>query len=283
MRKKKIIALLLGITIIAGIATSFAYFTNKSNNITDGDGKALQKIQITNGQVEVLARTTSKGENSLDWSYDVVKYSDSTEKDENGKFKKIVYDDAFKAVNASPDINATEKETVNGLSRAKIGSPLPTIIKYTRPGDAIVLGTKNDKGEIGLKIINNSNLTIKAQLNVLKDAAAQAEVKKLTDAGWELYVDGNKVDLETGISVNLASISGGNSQLVDVRLELPLGTGNTYKNKAVGTNAEDGFDVSKIFEIRATQENNPGWNEDGSGADGTGTVTNPIKPTTATE
>lgn len=44
MRKKKIIALLLGITIISGIATSFAYFTNKSNNITDADGKALQKI-----------------------------------------------------------------------------------------------------------------------------------------------------------------------------------------------------------------------------------------------
>ena len=283
MRKKKIIALLLGITIIAGIATSFAYFTNKSNNIKDADGNALQKIQITNGQVEVLARTTSKGENSLDWSYDVVKYSNSTEKDEEGNYKKIVYDDAFKAKNASPDINATEKETVNGLSRAKIGSPLPQVIQYTRPGDAIVLGTKNETGEIGLKIINNSNLTIKAQLNVLDDAAAQAEVKKLTAAGWELYVDGNKVDLKSGIKVNLASIAGGKSQLVDVRLELPLGTGNTYQNKAVGTNAEDGFDVSKIFEIRATQENNPGWNEDGSGADGTGTVTNPIKPTTATE
>ena len=114
-------------------------------------------------------------------------------------------------------------------------------------------------------------------------SAAQAEVEKLTAAGWELYVDGNKVDLKSGISVNLASIAGKQSQLVDVRIELPLGTGNTYQNKAVGTNAEDGFDVSKIFEIRATQENNPGWNEDGSGADGTGTVTNPIKPTTATE
>lgn len=61
MRKKKIIALLLGTTIIVGIATSFAYFTNKSNNITDANGDELQKIQITNGQVEVLAEVTLEG------------------------------------------------------------------------------------------------------------------------------------------------------------------------------------------------------------------------------
>ena len=78
--------------------------------------------------------------------------------------------------------------------------------------------------------------------------------------------------------MDLASIAGKKSQVVDVRLELPLATGNTYQNKAVATNAEQGFDISKIFEIRATQENNPGWNEDGSGANGTGTVTNPIQP-----
>ncbi|CDM67307.1 hypothetical protein CM240_0128 [Clostridium bornimense] len=271
MRKKKIIALLLGTTIIAGIATSFAYFTNKSNNITDADGKALQKIQITNGQVQVLAQATSEGENSLDWSYDVARYSEMPA-------GVKVTDADYEAKNASPDINATEKETVNGLSRAKIGSPLPAEIKYTRPGDAIVLGTKNKEGKIGLEIKNNSNLTIKAQLNVLNDAAAKAEVKKLTDAGWELYVEGKKVDLAAGIKIDLAAIAGKQSQLVDVRLELPLGTGNTYQNKAAGTNVEDGFDISKIFEIRATQENNPGWNEDGSGVDGTGTVTNPIQP-----
>ncbi|MBU5316109.1 hypothetical protein KQI30_07475 [Clostridium bornimense] len=272
MRKKKIIALLLGTTIIAGIATSFAYFTNKSNNITDANGDALQKIQITNGQVEVLAEVTSEGEDSLDWSYDVVKYS------KNADGTEIVYNDDFKAKNASPDINATEKETANGLERAKIGSSLPTEIQYTRPGDAIVLGTKNDNGELGLKIKNNSNLTIKAQLNVLNDDVAKAELKKVTDAGWELYVNGKKVDLASGIKVDLASIAGKKSQVVDVRLELPLATGNTYQNKAVATNAEQGFDISKIFEIRATQENNPGWNEDGSGANGTGTVTNPIQP-----
>lgn len=269
MRKKKIIALLAGVVMIVGIATSLAYFTNKSNNITDANGQSLQKIQITNGQVEVLAQATTSGKTDLDWSYDVARYSKLPE--------GVKTTDAdYEAKNASPDINATVK--VEETNRAQIGSPLPQVIKYTRPGDAIVLGTKNETGEIGLKIKNNSNLTIKAQLNVLNDAAAQAEVKKLTDAGWELYVDGNKVDLKSGIKVNLASIAGGKSQLVDVRLELPLVTGNTYQNKAVGTNAEDGFDVSKIFEIRATQENNPGWNEDGSGTDGTGTVSNPIEP-----
>ena len=78
--------------------------------------------------------------------------------------------------------------------------------------------------------------------------------------------------------MDLASISGKKLQVVDVRLELPLATGNTYQNNAVATNAEQGFDISKIFEIRATQENNPGWEQNGSGSDGTGSVKNPIKP-----
>ena len=186
MRKKKVIVLILGIIMIVGIATSFAYFTNKTNNITDSKGETLQKIQITNGKVEVTAQATNDGTAVNDWSYDVVRKSNSTLPTDATELAK------YERTNASPDITGVAKKTydgdTSGLERATIGASFTdTNIQYTRPGDAIVLGTTNSSGQTGLLITNNSNITIKAQLNVVNDEVATTEITKLNNAGWKLY------------------------------------------------------------------------------------------------
>ena len=280
MRKKKVIVLILGIIMIVGIATSFAYFTNKTNNITDSKGETLQKIQITNGKVEVTAQATNDGTAVNDWSYDVVRKSNSTLPTDATELAK------YERTNASPDITGVAKKTydgeTSGLERATIGASFTdTNIQYTRPGDAIVLGTTNTAGQTGLLITNNSNLTIKAQLNVVNNEAATTEITKLNNAGWKLYVNNTEVNMEnlaSGAQVDLATLASSKSQLVSVRLELPLTTGNAYQGAGDGTKTITDLNISNLFEIRATQENNPGWNEDGTGEDGTGSIKNPIKP-----
>lgn len=280
MRKKKAIVLLLGLIMIIGIATSFAYFTNKTNNITDSEGNDLQKIQITNGKVEVTAQATNDGTAVNDWSYDVVRKSNSTLPTDATELAK------YERTNASPDITGVAKKTydgeTSGLERATIGASFTdTNIQYTRPGDAIVLGTTNTAGQTGLLITNNSNLTIKAQLNVVNNEAATTEITKLNNAGWKLYVNNTEVNMEnlaSGAQVDLATLASSKSQLVSVRLELPLTTGNAYQGAGDGTKTITDLNISNLFEIRATQENNPGWNEDGTGEDGTGSIKNPIKP-----
>lgn len=280
MRKKKVIVLILGIIMIVGIATSFAYFTNKTNNITDSKGETLQKIQITNGKVEVTAQATNDGTAVNDWSYDVVRKSNSTLPTDATELAK------YERTNASPDITGVAKKTydgeTSGLERATIGASFTdTNIQYTRPGDAIVLGTTNSSGQTGLLITNNSNITIKAQLNVVNDEVATTEITKLNNAGWKLYVNDTEVNmgnLATGAQVDLATLASSKSQLVSVRLELPLTTGNAYQGAGDGTKTITDLNISNLFEIRATQENNPGWNEDGTGDDGTGSIKNPIQP-----
>lgn len=85
-------------------------------------------------------------------------------------------------------------------------------------------------------------------------------------------------NLATGAQVDLVTLASSKSQLVSVRLELPLTTGNAYQGAGDGTKTITDLNISNLFEIRATQENNPGWNEDGTGDDGTGSIKNPIQP-----
>ncbi|CDM67312.1 hypothetical protein CM240_0133 [Clostridium bornimense] len=288
MRKKKVIVLLLGVIMIIGIATSFAYFINKTNNITDSEGETLQKIQITNGKVEVTAQATNDGTVAHDWSYDVVRKSNAALPTDATELKE------YERKNANPDITGVAKTTydgdTSGLERATIGAPFTdNNIQYTRPGDAIVLGTTNEAGQTGLLITNNSNITIKAQLNVANNEAATTEVTKLKNAGWKLYVNDAEVNMEnlaSGAQVDLTTLASSKSQLVSVRLELPLTTKNSYEKSVDGTATTVDYqggtvtdlNISNLFEIRATQENNPGWNEDGTGDDGTGSIKNPIQP-----
>ena len=249
MKKKKVLAGILGAVMVAGVATSFAYFTGTNDGIGDGDSNKIKAIQITNGKVEVSAKVETNHISGYQWSYDVAKHSGATaEKD------------------ASPDINAVDKVTdTAGISRAKIGSKLPTPVVNTRPGDAIVLGVPGVNGEApGLIVTNKSNLTVKVQLVVKNDDDAKAELAKLVDAGWQVYVDDKPVDLTKTQTVDLAVLTpGSTSNHIDIRFELPLGTDNTYQSKSTATGVDTGFDLNKLVEIQATQENNPGWTEDG--------------------
>lgn len=248
MKRKKVLAGILGAVMVAGVATSFAYFTGKNDGIGDGANGKLQKIQITNGNVVVKAEVDNNGADEFQWSYDVAKHSGATAE-----------------TDASPDINAVKKaKDANDIERAVIGSPVKTPVQFTRPGDALVLGVPGENGEeAGLVLKNESNLTVKMQLVVKQDEKAQAELKKLTDAGWELYVNNKKVDLSKVQTVDLGVVAKNGEKNVDVRFELPLLTGNTKQNASTSTTADEGFDLNNIVELQATQENNPGWAEDG--------------------
>lgn len=257
MNKKRIGALLIGATLLVGALGSFAYFTGRTNVFGGSDNGKLQKLTITNGKVVVSGKVTNNGINELDWSYDVAKLS--TNEDDTD----IV---AFENRHRSPDINAeTKEETEDKIMRATIGSALPTDIKYTRPGDAIVLGVKDaTTGETGLVVTNESNLTVKMQLVVKTDENAQAMIKAMNDAGWVMYVDGKEVTLESGNIVDLGVVAPGQSsqKVVDVRFELPLLRDNNYQNATnVNTTLTEGLDLSQIIEIQATQENNHDWEQ----------------------
>lgn len=248
MKRKKVLAGILGAVMVAGVATSFAYFTGKNDGIGDGANGKLQKIQITNGNVVVKAEVDNNGADEFQWSYDVAKHSGATAE-----------------TDASPDINAVKKaKDANDIERAVIGSPVKTPVQFTRPGDALVLGVPGENGEeAGLVLKNESNLTVKMQLVVKNDEAAKAELAKLTDAGWVLYVNDVEVDLENTSAVDLGIVAKGAEKNVDVRFELPLKAGNEYQNDSTSTTADGGFDLNNIVELQATQENNPGWAEDG--------------------
>lgn len=259
MNKKRIGALLIGATLLVGALGSFAYFTGRTNVIGGSDDGKLQKLTITNGKVVVSAEVTNNGTDELDWSYDVVAHSLE---------KGTVRDDAFINANRTPDIDEAAKSDVSGIKRVEIGAALPTAINFTRPGDAIVLGVKDaTTGETGLVVTNESNLTVKMQLVVKTDENAQAMIKAMNDAGWVMYVDGKEVTLESGNIVDLGVVGAGQKlEAADVRFELPLSTNNNYQGKTnVNETLAEGLDLSQIIEIQATQENNTGWNEDGTG------------------
>lgn len=278
MNKKRIGALLIGATLLVGALGSFAYFTGRTNVIGGSDDGKLQKLTITNGNVIVSGEVTNNGTDDLDWSYDVVRYSEeglldfinanNNNPDEDNRDNLRM---EFINTHRSPDINAVSKSVINDrntIERAEIGSALPTEIEYTRPGDAIVLGVKDaETGETGLVITNESNLTVKMQLVVKGDENSKAMIKAMNDAGWKMYVNGQEVALEGGNVIGLGVVGAGQKlEAADVRFELPLLTNNNYQDKTnVNTTLTEGLDLSQIIEIQATQENNTGWNEDGTG------------------
>lgn len=228
-------------------------------------------------------------------------------------------------MNQSPDITGFGVETsaegnitndskntdYNGIKRMDIGAPLTGTITKARPGDAIVLGdasTIESKGDYsgtktGITITNDSNITCKARIVFSNPTDGSADVAKelagLKEAGWVMYVNGTEIDF-SDISANdkgvdqindiladqATKLAAGTAQTINIRFELPLLTDNAYQNKT-NTNAATGqvFDLSKILQITVTQENNPGWNNDGTstnpatstpnnGTDSTGTVHN---------
>lgn len=252
MNKKRIGALLIGATLLVGALGSFAYFTSNAKITGNGTEGALQAIQITNGRVVVTADITGEGTDLSDWTYDVARLSSNIEESDVNRHR-------------SPDIAEVEKEATNdGIERAVIGASLPSEIRFTRPGDAIVLGVENDNEETGLKIKVDSNLTIKMRVIATDldgdktNGVNNAYLDSLDEAGWKLYVN-NEVksfeELKKGLY--LESID----QLLQIRFELPLYTTNEYQDARTWDESGNGFDLSKLIEIQATQENNTEWEQ----------------------
>lgn len=262
MNKKRIGALLIGATLLVGALGSFAYFTSNANLKGNGENGQLQAIQITNGRVVVTADVTGEGTGLSDWTYDVARLSS-----ENAG---IEVNTTFENTHRTPDIDEVYKEaTADGIERAVIGASLPDVINFTRPGDAIVLGSKvnNEDGttSTGLKIDVDSNLTIKMRVIATdvdgdnKNGLNNPYLDSLEEAGWKLYVNNvEKSFTELKEGLYLESVD----QLLEIRFELPLDTTNEYQDKQTLTDVGGtGFDLSKLIEIQATQENNTDWEQ----------------------
>lgn len=215
------------------------------------------------------------------WVYDIVRDSHTGDEDTQTMKDGVT---PFVDGNRSPDIVlgtktvATNGSLVNGLKRMDIGTEVDGEIKNARPGDAIVMGGKGT--DSGLKVTNNSNLTVKVKLT-LKDSNSINELTKLTTAGWQLWVGGKLIDTsdlssEAAFAAKiptLATLAPGTStdEAKSVRLELPLETDNNYQSKSADPSIPQDekivkvtdFNINNLFRIVATQENNPGWKENG--------------------
>lgn len=106
------------------------------------------------------------------------------------------------------------------------------------------------------------------QLVTKNDDTAKAAIEAINKAGWKMYINGTEAKLAPGEIFELGVVAPeGTVMLQEVRFELPLKTGNEHQGN--DTNGDNGkitsLDLSQLIEIQATQENNDGWNEDGTG------------------
>jgi len=191
---------------------------------------------------------------------------------------------------ADGNITVSNSEVTGYVKRTNVGAKLTGAIANARPGDAIVLGNASDLEQQGLVINNKSNLTTNIRIRVKNDPEALKEFKLLKKAGWVLYI--NNVNITKMLGDTDPTIDSINAQIekiytsvpantdvsewkaaetvennlknrFTVRLELPLATTNTYQESKTEDGGKTFFDIRNIFEVVATQENNPGWNEDG--------------------
>lgn len=211
-----------------------------------------------------------------------------------GKIKSITEDDevaAYITKNQSPDILGVGGINANRTTRAAIGDAVTGRITLARPGDAFVLGTATSSGidtGTGLEVLNESTLTTKVNLVVKDNAgktAATAELTKLFAGGWKLYAaidtkkatdaaytdnayqDISTIDQLLGFAP--ATLEPGESVKIRLRVELPLVTDNSKQDPTRTKNNDPAaapateVDLMKLFDIKVTQENNPGYSVDG--------------------
>lgn len=178
--------------------------------------------------------------------------------------------------NLSPDILGVGEAIGERNAKAKVYDRITGAISQARPGDAFVLGyvaknEENSSASEGLTITNSSTITTKVSIET--DASSIDELKKLTDAGWKIYSkksdsqDWKEVKVDNSVITGLPELSLPNkddTETINLRIELPLGTKDTYQNAVTGGKSISNFDIRNLFKIKATQENNPGWNVDGT-------------------
>ena len=156
-------------------------------------------------------------------------------------------------------------------------------------------------GNVGVTIQNDSNLTTKIGIRLKADKNGKydetiKQINAMNANGWKVYIKVtnplSKPDANAGIAPfadwkELTADSftddgnldktytcavttvkpGEGAPTLQMRVELPLQTVNYYQDRQTGNGVaglDTEFDIKDLFEIVATQENNPGWNEDGS-------------------
>lgn len=296
MKNRVLIAGLMAIAVSG--ASTFAYFT--SNLTIPGDSATNPlELNITNGKVEITGKI-GDGSTTANWTYDVARYS-TTDYDKLGTSGNTVAGittsadktadiTAYENKHRSPDIDldggdVAGKGWTDASNRVPIGTGVKGKISNARPGDAFVLGNATAGGNetnAGLHIENTSTLSVKIDMGLSGNTDEQiATFNALNNAGFKLFVgklgasDDKKVeqistlsDLNSKLDKVLGtSIEPGNNIDIYIRVELPLVTNDDYKSKTTqGTSnlvSTTEFDITKLFTIRATQENNPGWGTNG--------------------
>lgn len=266
--------------------------TTKTLNITNGKVKITANIGGT-----AIAKLDKV------WTYDVARLSTSDDTanlyktgltvNAANKIKQLTETDditSYVTKNQSPDILGVGGVTTARTARAAVGDAVTGVITLARPGDAFVLGTANASGAdtaTGLEVKNESTLTTKVNI-VASEAGdvtkAEAELTKLFAGGWKLYAaidksaaDGNYTlggytEITSVASLKVLApteLKKGESVKIRLRVELPLVTGNdkqdpTKTNNGADTEAPNAVDLMKLFDIKATQENNPRYSVDGT-------------------
>lgn len=275
--KKRLLIVGIGL-LITTTASTYAFF-NQSITLNKNSSAGDFALQISNGNVNVVA-AVGDGSVSPTWSYDVARLSTSlatyglfglTDTNSDGKINDLDTDYVTKYVDVNRSMDIVG---VTGEGRKAIGAEVTGNISNARPGDALSVGqagTAND----GIAVTNSSSLTVKVKVEI--DNTKEDEIKYLDQAGWLFYINDVQVNDGSG-TLNLAAVQTALDAYttvlepgavmpskIKVRLELPLITGNSYQNKSVGTGGTaSSFDVSTLFIITATQENNPGWAVDGN-------------------
>lgn len=270
--KRLLIAALMAIGVTG--SSTLAYFTSEVD-LVGKDGTMLQ-LKITNGKVNIAS---AYGSNSTEatWYYDPVDTSeDGCSPDLLGLGKK-----GNNGNEGASDASNANFITSGSLNRWKKGAPVIGAITNARPGDGFSMGqildatsgdglSEGDKVD-GVKITNNSNITIKITIDLKENAsdsgaAAFAQYKMLTDAGWRVRVGNtdiagvaNKEELLSKLQAALSSVtslSNGQSTTLKMQVYLPKETGDDkQENKTFNGEYTDGFDITNIFVIKAVQEN----------------------------
>lgn len=277
-----LIAGVLGIAVTG--ASTLAYFTSTAT-VSPNGGQAPLALNITNGTVVVTA-AVGNGTDTPTWTYDVARSSTSpatyllyTVTDDQLPAGIDELDTGYVAnyviPNRSKDIGGISAANIGvagaETGRYAVGAPVTGAITNARPGDALVLGLTG-AGTEGINVKNDSTLTVKVQILAKTDQATTDKIAALATAGWKMYVNGNVTDtttLQTALNSAKVTLAPGASLAspIKVRLELPLLTADGKQNAVLDASTDPGtqaFDVSSLFTIMATQENNPGFSDSGN-------------------
>ena len=269
--------------------TKFATLMNSSYGVTAGSGMAMSDSYIkANRSPDILGLTDDATLNTL--KQNLADAQSTLQSKITGGATDVTAEQ--QAVDDAQLALDNAMATLRTDGRAVIGTGVAEAITQARPGDAFALGggiEGQDPTVSGIEIVNKSNLTTKIGigLNSADLDNVKAQLNAMNANGWKVYIKVSGVDAAstnpyadwteineafvnagTDTICQIASVKPGDSNpVLQMRVELPLLTENDQQNKSTGqgvTGAPTDFDIANMFEIVATQENNPGWNQLGS-------------------